>query len=101
LFILILLTDFENRLSRAFIVKDFFKRLFPLMALGGCLFAADPASVADTVWTGATSDAWADSVNWSLGLPSAKGVANTVIRNSSTNVAPVVSTKGNSTVGQV
>ncbi|NBS88382.1 MAG: hypothetical protein EBS60_09960 [Verrucomicrobia bacterium] len=70
-------------------------------ALIGHVFSADPSAKVDTVWTGAASDAWADSVNWSLGLPSAKGVANTVIRNSSTNVAPVVSTKGNSTVGQV
>jgi len=71
------------------------------LALAGLGFSADPSAKVDTVWTGAASDAWADSVNWSLGLPSAKGVANTVIRNSSTNVAPVVSTKGNSTVGQV
>jgi len=70
-------------------------------AMIGHVFSADPSAKVDTVWTGAASDAWADSVNWSLGLPSAKGVANTVIRNSSTNVAPVVSTKGNSTVGQV
>jgi len=65
------------------------------------VFSADPSAKVDTVWTGGASDAWADSVNWSLGLPSAKGVANTVIRNSSTNVAPVVSTTGNKTVGQV
>jgi len=71
------------------------------LALAGLGFSADPSAKVDTVWTGAASDAWADSVNWSLGLPSAKGVANTVIRNSSTNVAPVVSTKGNSTIGQV
>jgi hypothetical protein len=72
-----------------------------LFAMIGHVFSAEPSAKVDTVWTGAASDAWADSVNWSLGLPSAKGVANTVIRNSSTNVAPVVSTKGNSTVGQV
>ena len=70
-------------------------------ALIGHVFSADPSAKVDTVWTGGASDAWADSVNWSLGLPSAEGVANTVIRKSSTNVAPVVSTKGNSTVGQV
>jgi hypothetical protein len=72
-----------------------------LFALIGHVFSADPSAKVDTVWTGAASDAWADSVNWSLGLPSAKGVANTVIQNSSTKVVPVVSTKGNSTVGQV
>lgn len=71
------------------------------LAFASLGFSADPVSKVDTVWTGATSDAWADSVNWSLGLPSAKGVANTVIRNSSTNIAPVVSTKGNRTAGQV
>ena len=71
------------------------------LALAGLGFSADPVAKADTVWTGVASDAWADSVNWSLGLPSAKGVANTVIRNSSTNIAPVVSTKGNRTAGQV
>ena len=71
------------------------------LALAGLGFSADPSAKVDTVWTGSASDAWADSANWSLGLPSAKGVANTVIRNSSTKVAPVVSTKGNSTVGQV
>jgi hypothetical protein len=70
-------------------------------ALIGHVFSADPSAKVDTVWTGAASDAWADSVNWSLGLPSAKGVANTVIRNSSTNVAPVVSTSGNKAVGQI
>jgi len=72
-----------------------------LFALIGHVFSADPSVKVDTVWTGAASDAWADSVNWSLGLPSAKGVANTVIQNNSTKVAPVVSTTGNKTVGQV
>ena len=71
------------------------------LGLIGNVFSADPSAKVDTVWIGATSDAWAESMNWSLGLPSDKKVANTVIRKSSTNVAPVVSTKGNSTVGQV
>jgi hypothetical protein len=71
------------------------------LALASFSFSADSSTKVDTVWTGVASDAWADSVNWSLGLPSAKGVANTVIRNSSTNIAPVVSTKGNRTAGQV
>jgi hypothetical protein len=101
LFVLILLTDFENGLSPAFIMKDFFKRLFLLMALGGRLFAADPAPVVDTVWTGTASDAWADSANWSKGLPSGKGVANTVIQSGSGKRTPVVTTSGNTTVGQV
>jgi len=71
------------------------------MALGGRLFAADPAPVVDTVWTGAASDAWADSANWSKGLPSGKGVANTVIQSGSGKRTPVVTTSGNTTVGQV
>ena len=82
-------------------MKDFFKTLFLLIALGGRLFAADPVSVVDTVWTGAASDSWADSANWSKGLPSDKGVANTVIQSGSGKRAPVVSTSGNTTVGQV
>ena len=82
-------------------MKDFFKALFLLMALGVRLFAADPVPVADTVWTGAASDAWADSANWSKGLPSDKGVANTVIQSGSGKRAPVVTTSGNTTVGQV
>ena len=93
--------DFGNGLSPAFIMKDFFKTLFLLMALGGRLFAADPVSVVDTVWTGAASDSWADSANWSKDLPSDKGVANTVIQSGSGKRAPVVSTSGNTTVGQV
>jgi len=82
-------------------MKDFFKTLFLLIALGGRLFAADPVSIVDTVWSGAASDAWADSVNWSKGLPSDKGVANTVIQSGSGKRAPVVTTSGNTTVGQV
>jgi len=71
------------------------------LALAGLGFSADPSAKVDTVWTGAASDAWADSVNWSLGLPSAKAVANTVVRSSSGKSGPVVSTSGNTTVGQV
>jgi hypothetical protein len=51
-------------------MKNLLKALFPLMAIGVRLFAADPLPVADTVWTGAASDAWADLANWSKGLPS-------------------------------
>ena len=82
-------------------MKDFFKTLFLLIALGGRLFAADPVSVVDTVWTGAASDSWADSANWSKGLPSDKGVANTVIQSGSGKRTPIVGTSGNATVGQV
>jgi hypothetical protein len=82
-------------------MKDFFKTLFLLIALGGRLFAADSVSVVDTVWTGAASDSWADSANWSKGLPSDKGVANTVIQSGSGKRAPIVGTSGNATVGQV
>jgi hypothetical protein len=70
-------------------------------ALAGLGFSADSSTKVDTVWTGAASDAWADSENWSLGLPSAKAVANTVVRSSSGKGAPVISTSGNTTVGQV
>jgi hypothetical protein len=82
-------------------MKNLLKELFVLMALGVRLFAADPVPVVDTVWTGATSDAWADSANWSKGLPSGKGVANTVIQSGSGKRTPVVTTSGNTTVGQV
>jgi hypothetical protein len=82
-------------------MKNLLKALFLLMALGGRLFAADPAPVVDTVWTGAGSDAWADSANWSKGFPSGKGVANTVIQSGSGKRTPVVTTSGNTTVGQV
>ena len=70
-------------------------------ALIGHVFSADPSAKVDTVWTGAASDAWADSVNWSLGLPSDIRVANTVIRSGSGQVGPVITTFGNTTVGQV
>jgi hypothetical protein len=70
-------------------------------ALIGQVFSADPAAKVDTVWTGTASDAWADSVNWSLGRPSDQGVANTVIQNISNNRTPVVSTAGNTTAGEV
>jgi len=82
-------------------MKDSFKAIFLLMTFGSRLFAADPVSIVDTVWSGAASDAWADSVNWSKGLPSDKGVANTVIQSGSGKRAPVVTTSGNTTVGQV
>jgi hypothetical protein len=82
-------------------MKFSFKTLFLLMALANRLFAADPAPVEDTVWTGSASDAWADSANWSKGLPSGKGVANMVIQSGSGKRAPVVTTLGNTTLGQV
>jgi len=82
-------------------MKDSFKAIFLLMTFGSRLFAVDPVSIVDTVWTGAASDAWADSANWSKGLPSDKGVANTVIQSGSGKRAPVVTTSGNTTVGQV
>jgi len=72
-----------------------------LLGLIGNVFSADPSAKVDTVWTGATSDAWAESVNWSLGLPSDKKVANTVIRSGSGQVGPVITTSGNTTEGQV
>jgi hypothetical protein len=72
-----------------------------LFALIGHVFPADPTAKVDTVWTGVASDAWADSVNWSLGRPSDKGVANTVIQNISNNRTPVISTAGNTTAGEV
>lgn len=67
----------------------------------GHVFSADPVAKVDTVWTGTASDAWADSVNWSLGRPSDPGVANTVIRNISNNRTPVISTGQNTAVGEV
>jgi len=82
-------------------MKDFFKTLFLVVALGNRLFAAEPLSLVDTVWTGAANDAWADSANWTKGLPSDKGVSNTVIQSGSGKRAPVVTTPGNTTVGQV
>ena len=82
-------------------MKKSFKKLIFLMALANRLFAADPVSVVDTVWTGANSDAWADLANWSKGLPSGKGVGNTVIQSGSGKRAPVVTTSGNTTLGQV
>jgi hypothetical protein len=71
------------------------------LALASLGFSADPPAKVDTVWTGSASDSWADSANWSLGIPSADGVANTVVRSSSGKSGPVVSTSGNTTVGQV
>jgi len=72
-----------------------------LLGLIGNVFSADPSAKVDTAWTGATSDAWAESVNWSLGLPSDKKVSNTVIRSGSGQVGPVITTSGNTTEGQV
>jgi len=72
-----------------------------LFAFGGRLFSAESPSGVDTAWTGAASDAWADPANWSKGLPSEKGIANTVIQTSPKNVAPVITTAGNTSSGQV
>jgi hypothetical protein len=82
-------------------MKDYFKTLVLLVTLGSRLYSAEPLSLVDTVWTGAATDAWADLANWSKGLPSDKGVANTVIQSGYANRKPVVSTSGNNTVGQV
>lgn len=71
------------------------------LALASFGFSADSSTKVDTVWTGAASDSWADSVNWSLGLPSDKRVSNTVVGSSSGQGGPVITTSGNTTVGQV
>lgn len=65
------------------------------------LFSADSSSLVDTAWTGAAGTAWADPVNWSKGLPSEKGVANTVIQATPRNIAPIIATAGNTSSGQV
>ncbi|NBY65473.1 MAG: hypothetical protein EBQ51_00050 [Verrucomicrobia bacterium] len=72
-----------------------------VLGKGTLLFSVENPSLGDTVWTGAVGAAWADPANWSKGLPSEKGVANTVIQNSPRNITPVITTTGNSSHGQV
>ncbi|NDE85947.1 MAG: hypothetical protein EB056_08015, partial [Verrucomicrobia bacterium] len=65
-----------------------------LFAFGGRLFSAESPSGVDTAWTGAASDAWADPANWSKGLPSEKGIANTTAGNTSSGQVYIMSGGG-------
>jgi hypothetical protein len=56
---------------------------------------------ADISWNGSTSHDWSIASNWSGGVPSDAGAGNTVICPGSPHAAPVVSTMGNKTSGQI
>lgn len=67
-----------------------------------CSMALCTPAFADTVWSGSTSSDWSAAANWSGGvLPSTPGSGNTVINPGAPFLSPVVSTLGNTTVGQV
>lgn len=66
------------------------------------MFAVLPeSSRADVYWNGGTSTDWSNPANWTGGLPSSGGAGNAVINPGSPFASPVVSTAGNTTVGQL
>jgi len=68
----------------------------------GCWLALVGAPAhADISWNGSTSLDWSIASNWSGGAPSDAGSGNTVIAPGSPHAAPVVSTMGNRTSGQI
>ena len=56
---------------------------------------------ADVYWNGTVSSDWSDPANWINGLPSAGGAGNAVINPWGSFQTPIVSTLGNTTVGQL
>lgn len=56
---------------------------------------------ADVTWNGSASSDWSNPANWTGGLPSGGGAGNAVINPGTPFATPVVSTAGNSTVGQL
>ncbi len=55
--------------------------------------------LADAYWSGTVSTDWTNSANWVGGLPPTTG--ENVVLNAGTPYAPVVSTTGNATTGQI
>ena len=51
-------------------------------------------------WNGSVSSDWAETSNWSGGLPSTSGAGDAIINPGSPNVKPVISTPVAATVGQ-
>ena len=56
---------------------------------------------ADISWNGSTSHDWSIAANWSGGAPSDATAGNTVLNPGAPHAAPVVSTMGNKTTGQI
>jgi hypothetical protein len=56
---------------------------------------------ADISWNGSTSHDWSIPANWSGGSPSDAGAGNTILNPGAPHAAPVVSTMGNKTAGQI
>lgn len=55
----------------------------------------------DVTWNGSTSHDWSISSNWTGGKPSAADAGNTIVALGAPHAAPVVSTMGNKTSGQI
>jgi len=56
---------------------------------------------ADISWNGSTNHDWSIPANWSGGAPSDAGAGNTILNPGTPHAAPVVSTMGNKTSGQI
>lgn len=56
---------------------------------------------ADVTWNGSTSTDWSIAANWSGGSPMDTTAGNTLLNPGSPHAAPVVSTMGNKTSGQI
>jgi len=56
---------------------------------------------ADVSWNGSTSHDWSIPTNWNGGSPSDANAGNTILNPGTPHAAPVVSTMGNKTTGQV
>ncbi len=78
------------------------RRTFTATTWLGCWLALVGIQArADISWNGSTSNDWSIASNWSGGTPSGSGAGNTVIAAGSPHAAPVVSTMGNRTAGQI
>lgn len=78
------------------------QRIPALLAIGLChAFVGLAIAEADVVWNGSTSTDWSIAANWSGGKPADSDAGNTILEPGSPHVAPIVSTMGNKTAGQL
>ena len=76
-------------------------RVVSALAIVLLLHGMQSAAHADVYWIGAASNDWANPANWSNGFPSDVGAGSTILNPGSPNLAPLVSTSGNTTTGQI